>query len=1225
MAAGPRSRSTSMSSDSQLPRLSVLSPPLVNPKPAFIASSAASQIITTDQEFNTADFVAEEGHNGTAGSALVTPAALAALNGFLDHLLFHILAAAKSTRLACIRPAVAEVLKPRLAREVVSAADDELSDYIGEDEDEQFEFRSGQEPGGEFDLIRSWKLTRLRCMVYTRLGDMEEDDEDEYIARDGLGENDGAPRRFTSHVGNITPAAAIFLTSIIEYIGEQALIIAGETARSRLATNVPDHDEVTESGAERSSMNRLVVEDLDVEKLALNSTLGRLWRTWRKCVRAQTLGRAVSRESFRRPGSAQPIPSSRKSSMATADEITPRSVSAPATEEEEVDPASIPLPTTEHDVQEIEIPGFSTELDGEIQTLEAVVAHKMRPRSLMVFSHPSHSPRSPSSTASSPAVSPSSQSPKLNRHGRSKSLPNASYFPDRPWGEEQTDARVVDEASPTVSDENKRLETMYEHDEQTDPMRPGLAISSDQQVPKECAGEPNEKEIDSSSGVGNEPSAEQNSYSAASMEVITSQPSSVRTSAVGDDKQQQEAEVIEGQGMCEKPKPMVQRPKRKSSRDPTQEEESQAETSERAMPPVSEDQPPKQGDPVEESTNSGDASRPGDTSDSVATPFVPPNRHSNDESTPSKTAPELANVSEKARPPSASTSGDSERSEHSRTKAKPSPLILSTGSTHGYPRSTLSASSGIERASVQRISGRPSTSTTHSNPRRSDSFTSAREKRPVTSGSSTSQVSNKLKGLIGRPGDSASARFRSSSETSRASGGSGDSDNLEKLIKSDETLHFTLTPKSMREMEEPDSPRWRAASLLDTEDHPESVKGIGISGHEPQGHAGQNPARKTVDFAAMSKSKSTEFPKAKPAERMSLPPKQRTVQARDARLTNESTRDFAEFIKSTGPPVPASPGRPDIGSPKSSGATETSRNSRPAGALSKNAGSARGNFPKLEARPAAGVSGNHTSDLIDFIREGPPTPGAHRIPRAVAPFRDTTDSEDFESSEAERTDRDGPTRASLASTQGSSMAKSFTSVGSRTGLLDSTRRTTIQAGPNTQVSAPSPAPSRNVSDEPVPARKQRRVRDPYAIDSDDEDDHDDLTSSKPKREEESLMDFLRNVPPPSTQPAPQPFNISRNPATIPAKSPLRQHSGNSPGGQSNYALKVGMERNGGSMNVPSTMPGRQTETSALADFLKNTGPPEPPAPRTPTAGVGKKESGVNSISRLFTRRKKIEA
>ena len=96
-----------------------------------------------------------------------------------------------------------DVLKPRLAKEALSAAEEELSE-LGGAEDEQTEFRGGQEPGGDFDLVRSWKLTRLRCMVYTRLGDMvswglffcsngprgrvtiltkpqEEDDEDEYL------------------------------------------------------------------------------------------------------------------------------------------------------------------------------------------------------------------------------------------------------------------------------------------------------------------------------------------------------------------------------------------------------------------------------------------------------------------------------------------------------------------------------------------------------------------------------------------------------------------------------------------------------------------------------------------------------------------------------------------------------------------------------------------------------------------------------------------------------------------------------------------------------------------------------------------------------------------------------------------------------------------------------------------------------------------------------------
>ena len=34
--------------------------------------------------------------------------------------------------------------------------------------------------------------------------------------------------------------------------------------------------------------NGLVVEDIDVEKLAMNSTLGRLWRSWRKLMRIGT-------------------------------------------------------------------------------------------------------------------------------------------------------------------------------------------------------------------------------------------------------------------------------------------------------------------------------------------------------------------------------------------------------------------------------------------------------------------------------------------------------------------------------------------------------------------------------------------------------------------------------------------------------------------------------------------------------------------------------------------------------------------------------------------------------------------------------------------------------------------------------------------------------------------------------------------------------------------------
>jgi hypothetical protein len=46
----------------------------------------------------------------------------------------------------------------------------------------------------------------------------------------------------------------------------------------------------------------------------------------------------------------------------------------------------------------------------------------------------------------------------------------------------------------------------------------------------------------------------------------------------------------------------------------------------------------------------------------------------------------------------------------------------------------------------------------------------------------------------------------------------------------------------------------------------------------------------------------------------------------------------------------------------------------------------------------------------------------------------------------------------------------------------------------------------------VPKRKQRRVRDPYAVE-DSDDDLVEVATLKPKRDEESLIDFLRNTAP----------------------------------------------------------------------------------------------------------------
>ncbi|KAJ5125461.1 hypothetical protein N7526_007638 [Penicillium atrosanguineum] len=1238
---GPKSRSrtSSISSDSQLSRVNLMSPPRYDHR----------------LEFNAADFVADDEEPGSGANALVTPAALSLLNNFLDNLLFNILAASKSTQLTAIRPCLADVLKPRLAGEVVATADEELSEYMGGAEDEQTEFRGGQQPGGDFDLVRSWKLTRLRCMVYTRLGNMEEEDEDEFIAQEGLRESDGAPRRFSSHVDNITPAAAIFLTSIIEHIGEQALIIAGRL-------RAPD------------------LEDLDMEKLALNATLGRLWRTWRKRRRGTTvsrsLSRAGSRDSFRRR--TYSLANSRKSSIVTIEEpVTPKEhlpeeIPAP------VNPADVPLPIGDYDVQEIEVPGYSHDLDGEVQTMEAVVAHKVRPRSLMVFPSPSLAPRSPGSKNQSPVSASAIENPKSLRHSRSRSLPNAAG-----GAREVQESAEGEQPSPTSSEKAGILDTMYEDDESAEFVDAaesalGLAITTpseelvlvDESAEKDRMSILHEEEEEAAPPV-NEMVASLRSVTPD--EVINQVNSSRASISSPNERTAKEPEVIEGQGMCEKPRPAstIQRPRRHSSRDAVQPNAKaiDAETSYVEKQPAVESPPPTQGMEIAPTPSAATVEAieiPNDNEDAIdddqdksVMSFTPATEPSIENVVP-ETTNEPSYSPEHPRP--SSTSGSSEYSSRSR-KARPTPLIVAVSSR---------SPTGSERAAVQRMPTRPSTSVqlAQPKPRRSESFSSSKEKRPVTAGSTTSGVSTKLKGIMGRqPGDSPSLRLRSSSDTSRASG-SGDSvendtsADLDKLINSDETIHYTLTPRSVREMSFPDAPRPIPRSdTQDTHALADFIKNTGPPVDEPpQPHKARASvsSKATGELTSLGRIRSnldsprTIAPPISPISPMSpraTPSPKPSVagQARDARPSPNSTQEFAEFIKSTGPASPS--GSTFTSSPPPSviyqqgtnfSGTKTSRPGSTLSSSTKSTSRSNGSRPKepsgSRSKPGPAESKRSaTSELIDFIREGPQQPGAHRIPRTVAPFRNTVDSDDMQFDSAQQKG------SSVAATQDTSTRnKSLTSPGSRTGPLDSPQR-----GPS-QVRAIPSASSAIPDDDPRPIRKQNRVRDPYAIpDSDDEEDNElleELISSKPPpRQEESLIDFLRSEPPPDfSQPAPQPLNIStqsqqpgsngfassasdlkarflrgnadRGPSNKMSLSSLRSQNNN---GQSpsNYTAKVGMERNPGIM--PSTSH-KQTETGALADFLRNTGPPEPPPNMNPKTKEG-------SFSRFFTRRRKIEA
>jgi hypothetical protein len=217
---------------------------------------------------------------------VVSPSALKLVNSFLDQLLFNFLAISKSTSLASLRPAVVEALKPKLAKEAILQADQEMEGYLGGgDYEELLSYLNGIEPSGDWDLELVWKRIRLRCMVYSSLGDMEEEDKDHYTELEHLHGPPESTNRYSNPSGVVSAAVAVFLTSILEFMGKQALTVAGRAAYHRLRSG-QRKDERGRSSVAKNVVDHVVVEDVDMERVALDGTLGRPRKGWKKRIRS---------------------------------------------------------------------------------------------------------------------------------------------------------------------------------------------------------------------------------------------------------------------------------------------------------------------------------------------------------------------------------------------------------------------------------------------------------------------------------------------------------------------------------------------------------------------------------------------------------------------------------------------------------------------------------------------------------------------------------------------------------------------------------------------------------------------------------------------------------------------------------------------------------------------------------------------------------------------------
>jgi hypothetical protein len=416
-----------------------------HPEPAYISSAAASEHVTHRHRHENYDLLSPAA-SPTGDGAVFSDSSLSLLNTFLDSLLYNFLAKARGSNLNHLRPAILEVLKPRLGREALASADEELQGLVGDgdsDTEDQFDSNFGHSgTSHEWHLESAFKRMRLRVMVFIRLGDFDDEDEERYLEDDSE-----QPIDF----GFQASPAPVYLASVLEYLAEQTLSLAGDAAYTRVISR--SRRSLSPQDDPRD-LDDVVVEDKDVEKIALNPALGRLWRTWLKSYRGVTA--SPLRGYPRRSSISSPtrttndvsrnsgIYADSNSNTIQEERETPTQEypnphdNIPEGEPNETDiAANIPLPLSEHDIGEIEVPGLARVIYDDDDDFEDDEEWEevQRPRGVSFiesrsFTQPLFS-TSPEDTESVPDTDSIEPIEPIVTRQRSNSVPSPAVMP---WG-----------------------------------------------------------------------------------------------------------------------------------------------------------------------------------------------------------------------------------------------------------------------------------------------------------------------------------------------------------------------------------------------------------------------------------------------------------------------------------------------------------------------------------------------------------------------------------------------------------------------------------------------------------------------------------------------------------------------------------------------------------------------------------------------------------------------
>ncbi|KAK4950012.1 hypothetical protein LTR66_014000, partial [Elasticomyces elasticus] len=1272
-------------------------PSMVHPPPAYVAQASASQIATEHHYARRANSSDDEGSRPKKEDvARFSESALALVNAFLDQLLYGFLSTARSTSLLALRPAVTDVLKQRLAREAIASAEEELQELLAEGEDEDEDDLDGKESPAarktRWDLELVWKRTRLRVMVYIRLGEMEDEDEERYVKEEELFH--GLESRFSQSTGLVSWSAAIFLTSVLEHVAEQTLQTAGQAAYNRVRRQSRNPKSNPAANKEQ-----VLVEEYDVEKVALNPALGRLWRTWRKSMRSPSAANGRSRSAVGSPsivrgGSVGPGEGSVISAMDEDDYRRPwtaASTDIPDVPDiphpEHVLASNIPLPVGTRDVEEIEVPGLAKDPDahddGSVTPRPALVTRRSSLSRLpLTIAHGLPTPES--SEPQTPAVS-RQNAPALSRT-RSSSLPTPATSPFAPPTSE--DARVEErsampgsfwiepKSNATEMNALALRESAQQRDRSVEPAAPLKALADGERTPTEAQESPQKDEhrgmiVGAIAGVSA-------AVAAAVTAVVGSHEDANKASNSGNEQQdvsQADAEDWDRRKSRMDIKSMV----KSDGTDFASASDAEIMSSSR----VSMGKPLGPAELIRhqsgESIHSrystvsnrsytlGNKAKRQELSDAGMAEVRKDNPGNDAQAigvartadfyTPSLSLPSTPTRESKEISPEDINSSDETEDPNSRNVQKPSRLILgnspyakrlngslenlsSTGpavdsSTREFLASrslslkqqseapsplvpTREGSSSLMEQRARSFSGpnprraappnTPMTNGTVVSPllekspyRKSWSTAFANgDTRPNSYATTISTVSGG--GALEHPSAQRIAPLQRNADLGGkfplTSASITSPEDFESFVQGGETVRYTLTPDNVRDPPPSNRPLWNhnivtmnalegksdvpaAATQESRQPSPPPLNRANSSNESRTG-------RSTVDRAATSAipyDRSRNASTVSSNRRSISRPPPRNVSAsrksgltpREPRIQTESTRDFADFIRSTGPDK-----EPEVALQFLANRSTTSlhslrsiqpnsRSQSPAPAVEERSRSLRRvsvgkeqmeaenippvpGIPPVKGRPSMQARGpinppSGSSDLVDFVRTGPlPVNGDLRSPRTVAPPLNTMNSEPPKNLGVHPANRRPEARGKPADAgpggyDSNTMlaTSSYTSANPRTAPLGN-------GPPRANPSSPSPyahpaynqqpqrlmnpnrgpVPTSQSTLSPVPPtggvleRKRHRNKDPYAIDVDSEDD--DLLTTMPqsRRQEESLADFLRNVDPPNNN-APRPI------------------------------------------------------------------------------------------------------